>query len=88
MNGRSLLCEMVSMAFIHSQEEMKEAEALSRVMMHEDWSAGDGCLQLVVLQHPKIVKEKVALFEVIAKRVENRSLGDQVEITQVLLFHF
>ena len=42
----------------------------------------------MVLQHRKIVKEKVVLFEVIAKRVENRSLGDQVKITQVLLFHF
>ena len=78
---------MVSTAFIHSQEEMKEAEALSRVMMHKDWLAGDGC-QLVVLQQRKSVKEKEAEDEVIAKCVENCSQGAQVKITQVLLFHF
>ena len=66
---------------------MEVAEPLSSVLMHKNWSAGDGKLQHVVLQHRQNIKDKKAVDEDIAKSVENQSEGDQVKIIQVLLFH-
>ena len=66
---------------------MKEAEAISQVIMHKDWWAADGRLQRVVLQHRKMVEDSDAVDEVLAKCVESRCQGDQVHIIQVLLFH-